>query len=82
MPPVAKVAKAPVSSSGVTSAVPSARLGIGLQGETMPQRRAASITFRMPTSCARLTAMVLTLCARASARVSVPYDLPPKLVGV
>ena len=47
-------------------------LALACIGEVIPTRLAAAITLRMPTSWARLTATVLTLCARASAKVTVP----------
>ena len=71
-PPLENGTKAPVSSSGVTSEVPSAIDGVAISGEVMPRRRAVATTALGPTSAVSCAETVLSDSASAVASVTGP----------
>ena len=72
-PPVAKGVKADVSSSKLTSEVPSAIEALGWISEVMPRRRAVLATLAGPTELPSLAATVLIDRASAVRIVTSPW---------
>ena len=71
-----------MSSSGVTSDVPSAMDTFEARSDWMPMRCATSMTAAGPTSMVSCAATEFSYFANAVASVTLPKYLPSKLSGV